>query len=109
MEVCSPCNDAFSISFLIILPPGPVPISWEKSIPFFSAKRRASGDMGIKPVPKEGFVFLRDSSGVRAFCFSIYSSLETETVFWGVRWSIFSPGFPIMVIVLRTGTSSPSL
>ncbi len=76
---------AFSISFLIILPPGPEPVSFEKSTPSFSAKRRASGDIGIKASPKEGFVFLRDSSGVMAFCFSIYSSLETGTVFLGIR------------------------
>ena len=58
-----------------------MPISLEKSIPFFSAKRRASGDIGIKAVPREGFVFLRDSSGVMACWFSTYSSLETERVF----------------------------
>ncbi|MBA7539565.1 hypothetical protein ES705_31845 [subsurface metagenome] len=67
VTICSCSDIAFSTSLLIILPPGPEPISLEKSIPFFSAKRRATGDIDIKPASKEGLVFLTDSSEVMAF------------------------------------------
>ncbi|MBA7585386.1 hypothetical protein ES708_27362 [subsurface metagenome] len=64
---CSCSDITFSTSLLIILPPGPEPVSWEKSIPFFSAKRRATGDIDTGPAPEEGLIFLTNSSGVIAF------------------------------------------